>query len=346
MNLFIGLLAALTVVSINGLAQWQPQTVGTDANFRAVSVASADVAWIGGTRGTFVRTADGGKTWQTGTVPDAQTCDFRDVQAIDAQTAYLMSAGPAEKGQARIYKTTDAGQNWTLLYQTEQKGVFFDGLDFWDKDHGIVFSDPIADAAGVSKWVILTTSDGGKTWQPVSPAALPPMEPSEAAFAASGTSLVVQGKQNVWIASGGGTVGRVFHSPDRGRHWTVHTTPLPAGEAMGLFGMRFFGDKNGVVVGGNYKQEQQPGPNAAITRDGGQTWQLLVQTNPPGLKEAVALLPGDRLLVVGPSGTSLSADQGQTWQKLDEEGFHSMACAKGTCYAVGAKGKVAVQRFK
>ncbi|WP_018618213.1 hypothetical protein [Spirosoma luteum] len=63
------------------------------------------------------------------------------------------------------------------------------------------------------------------------------------------------------------------------------------------------------------------------------------------MKEAVALLPGDRLLTIGPSGTSLSADQGQTWQKLDAEGFHAMACAKGTCYAVGAKGKVAVQRF-
>ncbi|MCX6218782.1 YCF48-related protein [Spirosoma sp.] len=329
------------LLTLPALSQWQPQTVTTDASFRAVSVASPDVAWLGGTKGTFVRTVDGGKTWQTGTVPDAQTCDFRDVQAIDAQTAYLMSAGPAEQGQARIYKTTDAGQHWTLLYQTQQKGVFFDGIDFWDEQHGIVFSDPIE-----GKWFMLTTDDGGKTWQPVSSAALPLMEPNEAAFAASGTSLVVQGKRNVWIASGGGTFGRVFRSTDRGRTWAVSNTPLPAGEATGLFGMRFFTNKIGVVVGGNYKKEQLPGANAAITRDGGQSWQLLTPTDPPGLKEAVALLPGDRLLTVGPSGTSLSADQGQTWQRLDNDGFHSVACAKGTCYAVGAKGKVAMQRFK
>ncbi|SOD92582.1 WD40/YVTN/BNR-like repeat-containing protein [Spirosoma fluviale] len=329
------------LLTLPAFSQWQPQAVTTDASFRAVSVASPDIAWLGGTKGTFVRTADGGKTWQTGTVPDAQACDFRDVQAIDAQTAYLMSAGPAEQGQARIYKTTDAGQHWTLLYQTQQKGVFFDGIDFWDEQHGLVFSDPID-----GKWFMLTTDDGGKTWQPVSPASLPLMEPNEAAFAASGTSLVVQGKRNVWIASGGGTFGRVFRSADRGRTWAVSNTPLPAAEATGLFGMRFFTNKIGVVVGGNYKQEQLPGPNAAITRDGGQTWQLLTPTDPPGLKEAVALLPGDRLLTVGPSGTSLSADQGQTWQRLDTDGFHSVACAKGTCYAVGAKGKVAVQRFK
>lgn len=337
LRLFVGLL----LVQFPALAQWQPQAVGTDASFRAVSVAGPDIVWIGGTNGTFVRSADGGQTWQTGTVPDALTCDFRDVQAIDAQTAYLMSAGPAEKDQARIYKTTNGGQTWSLLYQTRQPGVFFDGMDFWDKEHGIVFSDPVN-----SKWVILTTADGGQSWQPVPDAALPPMQPNEAAFAASGTSLVVQGKRNAWIASGGGTSGRVFRSDDRGRTWAVSATPLPAGEATGLFGMRFFSAKVGFVVGGNYKQEGQPGPNAAITRDGGQTWQAVSPTNPPGLKEAVALLPGDRLLTVGPSGTSLSADQGQTWQALDAEGYHSVACAKGTCYAVGAKGKVGRQVFR
>ncbi len=341
MKNFILNLACCLFLSSSAFSQWQLQAVGTDASSRAVSVAGPDVAWIGGTKGTFIRTIDGGQSWQTGTVPDAQSCDFRDVQAIDAQTAYLMSAGPAEKGQARIYKTINGGQNWTLLYQTQQQGVFFDGIDFWDKEHGIVFSDPID-----SKWFILTTDDGGKTWQPVPSAVLPLMQPNEAAFAASGTSLVVQGKHNVWIASGGGPFGRVFRSNNRGKTWAVSNTPLPGGEATGLFGTRFFTNKIGIVVGGNYKQELQPGPNAAITRDGGQTWQLLTQTDPPGLKEAIALLPGDRLLTVGPSGSSLSADQGQTWQRLDTEGFHSVACAKGTCYAVGAKGKVAVQRFK
>ncbi|WP_420148652.1 WD40/YVTN/BNR-like repeat-containing protein [Spirosoma sp.] len=322
-------------------AQWQPQTVGTDASFRAVSAANPNVVWVGGTKGTYVRTADGGKTWQTGTVPDAQACDFRDVQAVDAQTAYLMSAGPAEKGQARIYKTTDGGQTWALQYQTQQAGIFFDSMDFWDKEHGIVVSDPVD-----GKWFILTTGNGGQTWQPVSPAVLPQMEPKEGAFAASGTSLVVQGKRNVWIASGMGQFGRVFRSTDRGNTWTVHNTPLPGGEFAGLCGMNFFSEKNGMVVAANYKEEKQPSPSVAITHDGGQTWQATTPINPPGLNEAIALLPGDRVLLVGPSGTILSADQGQTWQRLDTEGFHSVACAKGTCFAVGAKGKIAVQRFK
>jgi photosystem II stability/assembly factor-like uncharacterized protein len=323
------------------LAQWQPQSVNTEASFRTVDMAGAEVIWIGGTKGTYVRSADGGKTWQTGTVPDAQNCDFRDVKAFDAQTAILMSAGPAEQGQARLYKTANGGQTWTLLYQTQQKGVFFDGIAFWDKEHGIVFSDPID-----GRWFILTTADGGQSWQPVPTTSLPAMTPGEAAFAASGTSMVVQGKRNVWIASGGGTASRVFRSTDRGQTWSVAATPLPSGEATGLFGMHFFNDKNGIAVGGNYKQEKQPYPNGVITRDGGQSWTQLTPAAPAGLKEAVALLPGDRLLVVGPSGTGISADQGQTWQQLDTDGYHSLACVKGTCYAVGAKGKVSKQVFK
>ncbi len=338
--LFI-LFGGLLLRSSCAVAQWKAQSVGTDASFRSVSMAGAGVIWIGGTNGTFVRSVDDGQTWQTGTVPDAQTVDFRDVQAIDAQTACLMSAGPAEKGQARIYKTTNGGQTWTLLYQTTEPGVFLDGMDFWDSRHGIVFGDPVN-----NKWFILTTDDGGQTWQRIADASLPPMQPNEAAFAASGSSLVVQGKRNAWIASGGAGVGRVFRSTDRGRTWAVANTPLPGGEATGLFGMQFFSTKVGMAVGGNYTQTQQPGPNAALTRDGGQTWQLVSPTNPPGLKEAVALLPGDRLLTVGPSGTSLSADQGQTWQTLDIDGHHALVCVKGTCYAVGAKGKVSRQVFQ
>ena len=35
--------------------------------------------------------------------------DFRDVHAFDSQTAILMSAGEAEKGDANFYRTIDGG---------------------------------------------------------------------------------------------------------------------------------------------------------------------------------------------------------------------------------------------
>ena len=38
---------------------------------------SAKVAWVSGTKGTYGRTTDGGKTWFVGAVPGAAKLDFR-----------------------------------------------------------------------------------------------------------------------------------------------------------------------------------------------------------------------------------------------------------------------------
>jgi photosystem II stability/assembly factor-like uncharacterized protein len=47
--------------------QWHPQAIKTDADLRGLSAVSSKVAWVSGTKGTFGRTTDGGKTWSVGT---------------------------------------------------------------------------------------------------------------------------------------------------------------------------------------------------------------------------------------------------------------------------------------
>ncbi|MCY7359754.1 MAG: oxidoreductase [Rudanella sp.] len=334
------LLPFLLLLITPAFAQWKMLPVNTAASFRAVSAANGKVIWIGGSGGTFLRSTDGGDTWQTGTVKGAETCDFRDVQAIDAQTAVFMSAGPAEQGQARIYRTTNGGQSWTLCYQTQQAGVFFDGLSFWNVRQGIAFSDPVA-----GRYVLIRTDDGGQTWQPIPPSQSPAVHPGEAAFAASGSSIVVQGSQNVWIGSGGVGGGRVFRSTDSGRSWAVSETGIPADSSKGVFGLHFFTAKDGIAVGGDHKNVTTPGPNLALTHDGGKTWSPMQPATPAGLKEAAWRLPNGHWLLVGPSGTSLSANEGKTWQSLDQEPFHALVCTGNTCWAVGAKGRVARRTF-
>src|SRR5689334_18197975 len=89
------LLAALLLLSACGsaAAQWRPQQSNTTADLRGLSVVSPWVAWASGTKGTYTRTTDGGATWQAGTVSGAAQLDFRDVEAFDANTAYLLSIG-------------------------------------------------------------------------------------------------------------------------------------------------------------------------------------------------------------------------------------------------------------
>src|SRR5262245_47046377 len=111
-------------------AEWRRQAIDTEADFRGLSVVSAKVAWVGGTKGTFGRTVDGGKTWTVGAVPDAEKLDFRAVRGFGEATAYLMSAAPGEG--SRVYKTTDGGKTWSLQFKNAEPEAFFDAIAFWD----------------------------------------------------------------------------------------------------------------------------------------------------------------------------------------------------------------------
>ncbi|HEV8160155.1 MAG TPA: YCF48-related protein, partial [Pyrinomonadaceae bacterium] len=96
-------------------AQWQKQTVDTKASLRGLAVVNEKIIWASGAGGTFLKTIDGGKTWTIGKVPDANKLDFRDVEAFDANTAYLLSIG--EGKNSRIYKTSDGGATWKLQFK-------------------------------------------------------------------------------------------------------------------------------------------------------------------------------------------------------------------------------------
>src|SRR5260370_16166142 len=85
-------------------AQWRQQTIKSDVDFRGLCAVSQKVAWVSGTKGTYGRTTDSGRTWSTGTVPGAEKLDFRDVEAFGETTAYLLSAGPAERGGLRCQR--------------------------------------------------------------------------------------------------------------------------------------------------------------------------------------------------------------------------------------------------
>src|SRR5690349_18551717 len=105
----------LFVCAADVRAQWVAQNSGTNVRLSAVS---SKVAWASGASGTYARTTDGGRTWQAGQVPGAAELDFRDVDAFDADTAYLLAIGPGES--SRIYKTTDGGGTWTLQFQNRR----------------------------------------------------------------------------------------------------------------------------------------------------------------------------------------------------------------------------------
>src|SRR5436853_7456749 len=99
--------AMLVVMASNaGPIQFTIQSSGTKAQLRGVSAVSDTIAWASGSNGTFLRTTDGGSTWTPGTVPEAAALDFRDVEGVDANTAYMMAT------VGRIDKPRAEGNTW------------------------------------------------------------------------------------------------------------------------------------------------------------------------------------------------------------------------------------------
>ena len=316
---------------------WMMQTGATSQRLRGVSAVSRQVAWASGAGGTVVRTVDGGDTWALAAPAGAADLDFRDIEAVDAETAYALAIGPGEK--SRIYKTTDGGKRWSEQFRNTDSRAFYDAIAFWDTDTGLAFGDPVD-----GTFTVIRTSDGGATWTPVPPANLPPALEGEGAFAASGTCLVVTGRTHAWFGTGGASSARVFRSSDQGLTWQVADTPIATGSASaGIFSLAFSDERNGLAVGGDYRKEGDPSDNVAMTRDGGRTWTRGARLR--GFRSALAFVPGSNgrtILAAGPAGSDRSVDGGESWTALGDAGFHAMSVAPdGTVWAVGENGRVA-----
>src|SRR5580658_1668705 len=133
-TLLLVFLAAATFVRAGrgDSSMWTVQTSGIDTNLRGVSAAvftnshydPTPVVWASGSNGVILQSVDAGKNWKRISVAGGEALDFRSVQAIDAQKAYVMSSGEGDK--SRIYKTADGGANWKLQYADARKELFLD----------------------------------------------------------------------------------------------------------------------------------------------------------------------------------------------------------------------------
>ena len=327
--------AAATVLAIalaaGAAPAWTQQLTGVSARLRGISAVSDRVAWASGANGTVLRTTNGGDTWTPVAVPGAEALDFRDIDAFSADVAYVLSIGNGEA--SRIYKTTDAGRNWTLQLANKDPKVFLDAMAFWTRDRGVAYSDSID-----GRFVIFTTTDG-RTWNRVPDDRLPPALPGEGAYAASGTNIAVHG-DHVWI---GTTASRVLHSADRGRSWTIAQTPVATSPSAGIFSIAFRDPLHGIVVGGDYRKEAEAVENAALTADGGKSWML--SKGLTGYRSAVAFVPRTKStwLAIGPLGADVSDDDGRTWTPLPGAGFDAFSFAPGkpTGWGSGERGGIA-----
>ena len=304
-----------------------------EAHFRGMSVVNDNVAWVSGTKGWIGITDDGGKTWAFSQIKDFEKFDFRTLYAFDKHTAIAANAG----APATILRTTDGGRNWTRVYSNDHPDAFFDGIDFWNKEEGVIYGDPIG-----KKMLLLGTKDAGKTWQLFPDNARPVLSEGEASFAASGTGIRCLAPTTIVISTGG-KVSRLWISNDKGESWRSINPPVLQGATMtGMYSLAIRDSKNFIVVGGDYERDSVRTNHIYRTTDSGKTWVAPIEPT-RGLRECVEYISANELIATGLPGSDFSLDGGKTWQKLsDERNLYVVRKARtGTLVLMcGAAGKI------
>ncbi len=318
-----------------------PQQSGTTNRLQAVSPVNEQVVWASGVGGTYTVTTDGGQTWRAGVVPGAETLQFRDVEGQSATVAYLLAAGPGD--QSRIYRTEDGGQHWSLQFVNQDPDAFYDCFAFWHRQRAITMSDAVN-----GRFPVIRTNDG-RRWTSIAER-LPPAQPGEAAFAASGTCVATQGGDLAWIGTGGAARARILATIDGGNTWNAYDTPIVQGTASsGVITVAFRDRLHGILGGGELAQPDAFADNVARSSDGGRTWTLGTRTPFTGSVYGLSYVPGlgATVVVTGPKGAAWSSDDGGHWLPLEGvQNYWAVAFASQIAgWLVGTEGRIVKVSF-
>ena len=308
--------------------EWKEIETPVKASLRGLSPVSDLICWASGSGGTWLKTTDGGETWDTGVIAGLDTVDFRSIHAFDENTAVVASAGQP----AVIYRTVNGGKSWEKVHQ-EGPEAFFDGITFLNESKGFIIGDPVG-----GKWMILETSDGGKNWKSMEN--LPAADVGEAAFAASASSLLAT-KMSL-IFGTGGSVSNLYFYDFKAKNWDKIKTPiLQGGASQGIFALEKVG--NGILaVGGDYSKLDFREKNSF--RFSEKSFEFPYQS-PLGYRSGIAFFQKEKLTIaVGPSGSDISKDEGMTWENFSATGYHAVKTSSDqkSVWASGSGGRVGV----
>ena len=182
--------------------------------------------------------------------------------AFDADRAVVANAG----SPGFIFKTADGGKTWKPSSTDERPGFFLDALVFWDEKRGLAVGDPIDGA-----FLALTTEDGGETWTPVAERTACPRRGGRGLFRREQRrpSRLTAGRWSGWEAAAGRSPAS-SGAPTPAKTFAAVRAPVTAGSSTrGIFGLAFRTPREGIAVGGDYKQMDFRDGIAAATHDGG-----------------------------------------------------------------------------
>ena len=194
------------------------------------------------TGGSFIRSTDNGATWTE--ITSGIPTDFNhlrlDVTEDDPNYIYVVAAGSGGAGNdySGVYKSTDAGLNFTQIHAPATNDLFNGSTQAWyDLDIGVDQNDKNTLMVGVLN--IWRSTDGGVVWEQINN-----WSTTEGpAYTHADIHFLKWHGDNVYCGSDGG----IYKSTNDGSNFTDLTAGLPIGQ---YYDLDVFQDDPSYMAGG------------------------------------------------------------------------------------------------
>jgi len=273
----------------NGGADWRMLKAPTNGNYLSVCFINADTGWVSGNN-VIARTNDGGSTW---IIQSPINSIYRSIYFKDKDTGWV--------GEffGTIYKTTNGGEKWNVLYSFPDPDMFW-LYDLYFLNNQTAWAVGAFQISGTNNdGRIMVTFDGGVTWSRQAQTEQPLLK------------IAFNDINRGWAV---GINGTIIKTTDGGINWK-NAVIGPTNVLNDVF---FINKNLGWAVGGSSWDSSL----ILHTKNGGKTW--ISQETPVknvGLKD-VFFLDSLKGFAVGQSQTILkTTDGGFSWTGQSEGGI-------------------------
>lgn len=236
---------------------WQAIASGVQANLNQIVFADSLTGFIFSTSTHCLKTIDGGISWTWEVLSDQLPLgQLIDCYFTNATTGFVFIEGNAPEYIGYIFKTTDAGLNWTQVFSNYS--AYTGKFAFFNEQQGM-----IACETWVYQTKVLLTNDGGLSWNEISQPWMPWGAANSMIYTDENTALSF------------GNKGMIFKTNDGGISWQPEQNRTFSGE---IFDAQFPNENVGYV----YTDVGSGGvaSNGLMkTVDGGNSWNYIFVNN-------------------------------------------------------------------